>query len=49
LVLGRLAGRGAMTAGIALMFSSTVAVSSGLITLVSAPMFILFGIFRERM
>ena len=40
---------GAMTAGIALMFSSTVAVSSGLITLVSAPMFILFGIFRERM
>jgi BASS family bile acid:Na+ symporter len=40
---------GAMTAGIALTFSSTVAVSSGLITLVSAPMFVLFGIFRERM
>lgn len=40
---------GAMTAGIALTFSATVAVSSGLITLVSAPMFILFGIFRERM
>jgi hypothetical protein len=38
-----------MTAGIALMFSSEVAISSGLITLVSAPMFILFGIFRERM
>jgi BASS family bile acid:Na+ symporter len=40
---------GAMTAGIALTFSATVAVSSGLITLVSAPMFILFGIFREKM
>jgi BASS family bile acid:Na+ symporter len=40
---------GAMTAGIALTFSSTVAISSGLITLISAPMFILFGLFRERM
>jgi BASS family bile acid:Na+ symporter len=40
---------GALTAGIALTFSPTVAVSSGLITLVSAPMFVLFGIFRERM
>jgi BASS family bile acid:Na+ symporter len=40
---------GAMTAGIALTFSSTAAVSSGLITLVSAPMFILFGAFGERM
>ena len=40
---------GAMTAGIALTFSTAVAVSSGLITLVSAPMFILFGIFREKM
>lgn len=39
---------GAMTAGIALTFSATVAVSSGLITLVSAPMFILFGVFREK-
>ena len=40
---------GAMTAGIALTFSPAVAVSSGLITLVSAPMFILFGIFGEKM
>lgn len=40
---------GALTAGIALTFSATVAVSSGLITLVSAPMFVMFGILRERM
>jgi len=39
---------GALTAGIALTFSATVAVSSGLITLVSAPMFVIFGIFREK-
>ena len=40
---------GALTAGIALTFSCTVAISSGLITLVSAPLFILYGIFREKM
>ena len=39
---------GALTAGIALTFSATVAISSGLITLVSAPMFVMFGIFREK-
>jgi len=40
---------GALTAGIALTFSPAVAISSGLLTLVSAPMFVLFGIFGERM
>ncbi len=39
---------GALTAGIALTFSATAAVSSGLITLVSAPLFVAFGVFRER-
>lgn len=39
---------GALTAGIALTFSTTVAMSSGLITLVSAPLFLMFGIFREK-
>lgn len=39
---------GALTAGIALTFSATVAMSSGLITLVSAPLFVMFGIFREK-
>jgi BASS family bile acid:Na+ symporter len=39
---------GALTAGIALTFSATVAMSSGLITLVSAPLFVMFGVFREK-
>jgi bile acid:Na+ symporter, BASS family len=39
---------GALTAGIALTFSATVAMSSGLITLVSAPLFVVFGVFREK-
>jgi len=39
---------GALTAGIALTFSETAALSSGLITLLSAPLFVLFGILRER-
>ena len=40
---------GALAAGIALTFSDTVAISSGLITLISAPLFVAFGVFRERM
>jgi hypothetical protein len=40
---------GAMTAGIALTFSPAVAISSGLLTLVSAPLFVIFGIFGEKM
>ena len=44
---------GALTAGIALNIdspmASTIAISSGLYTLVSAILFIIFGIFRERM
>ena len=40
---------GALAAGIALTFSDTVAISSGLITLISAPMFVMFGVFREKM